>query len=332
MIDFRYHLVSIIAVFLALAVGLVVGSTALSGKAVEVLTEGQRLALHQNATLVQERSDLTKELTAEQAFAQAASPLLLTGLLTDEKVVLVEAPGADASMTAGVATALREAGATVTGDVQLNGSFLATDGHTEDQLTQLAQSLATTAGVTLATQAQGSVSGQQAASKVLAASLLSGGGAGLDAADISAVLSQFSQDGYLSLANGSTISQPATLAVLVAPAGSSPQPGTQVLVALAVALRNAAEHDGTVMVGGSQSVVSRNVINAENNVHQVSTVDMADTPTGQIMTAQALRLLLDGKAPGQYGITPGVAPSPAPTPSATSTVTPSTHTSSGAHK
>ncbi|HUC25193.1 MAG TPA: copper transporter, partial [Streptosporangiaceae bacterium] len=35
MIDFRYHLVSIIAVFLALAVGLAVGSTALSGKAVE---------------------------------------------------------------------------------------------------------------------------------------------------------------------------------------------------------------------------------------------------------------------------------------------------------
>ena len=39
-IDFRYHLVSIIAVFLALAVGLVVGSTALSGKAVELLSRG----------------------------------------------------------------------------------------------------------------------------------------------------------------------------------------------------------------------------------------------------------------------------------------------------
>ena len=31
MIDFRYHIVSIIAVFLALAVGIVVGTTALNG-------------------------------------------------------------------------------------------------------------------------------------------------------------------------------------------------------------------------------------------------------------------------------------------------------------
>ena len=31
MIDFRYHLVSIVAVFLALAIGIVVGATALKG-------------------------------------------------------------------------------------------------------------------------------------------------------------------------------------------------------------------------------------------------------------------------------------------------------------
>jgi hypothetical protein len=331
-IDFRYHLVSIIAVFLALAVGLVVGSTALSGKAVEVLTEGQRLALHQNAALVQDRANLVNQLNAEQAFAQAAWPRLVPGLLTSDKVVLVEAPNADPGVTAGVITALKQAGATVTGEVVLSSTFLAIDGHNEDQLTSLAQSLATTAGVTLATQAQGSVSGQQAASKVLAASLLSGGGAGLTSADITSVLNEFSQAGYLSLANGTTISEQASQAVLVAPGGSPPQGGSQVLVALAVALRNATEHEGTVMVGGSDSAGSRSVIGAEIGVHQVSTVDNADSVTGQIMTVQALRLLLDGEAPGQYGIAPGAAPSPAPTPSATPTVTPSTHASSGAHK
>ena len=33
MIDFRYHLVSIVAVFLALAIGIVLGSTELQGPA-----------------------------------------------------------------------------------------------------------------------------------------------------------------------------------------------------------------------------------------------------------------------------------------------------------
>ena len=37
------------------------------------------------------------------------------------------------------------------------------------------------------------------------------------------------------------------------------------------------------------------------------------------MTAQALRLLLDGRAPAQFGIGPQNAPSPAPTPSVTPT-------------
>ena len=41
MIDFRYHLVSIIAVFLALAVGLVVGATALAPKTEAALSRLQ---------------------------------------------------------------------------------------------------------------------------------------------------------------------------------------------------------------------------------------------------------------------------------------------------
>ena len=37
MIDFRYHLVSIVAVFLALAIGIVLGSTELQGNTIDVL-------------------------------------------------------------------------------------------------------------------------------------------------------------------------------------------------------------------------------------------------------------------------------------------------------
>jgi hypothetical protein len=331
-IDFRYHLVSIIAVFLALAVGLVVGSTALSGQALKALQAAQRVAVSRIATLEHDKSGLTNQLNADQAFAQAAAPRLLQGLLTGVKVVEVTAPGADNNaVTSGVTTALRQAGAIVTGDVSLNQAFLTTAGQNENTLTQLAQSVAGTAGVKLPAQ----LSGQQAAALVLAAGLLTDSSSGGASADSATILHAFSQAGYVSLGNGaSSVSAPASLAVLVAPGGPPPQTGIQVLNAVAVALRNAGM--GTVMVAGSASVGPGSVIGYEASTGQVSTVDNADTEVGQIVTVQALRRLFEGKPPGQYGISPGAAPSPAPTPSvtptATQTQTPSVGTSSGGHK
>jgi len=331
-IDFRYHLVSIIAVFLALAVGLVVGSTALSGKAVEALQGAQHLASNRNTALTHANNNLTNELNADQAFAQAASPYLLRDLLSGQKVVEVLAPGYDPAVAAGVTKALQQADATVTGEVIVNPPFASTDGHDEVQLTQLAQNLSTKAGVTLPAQSSSPVAGQQAAARVLAASLLTAGGSGLSSADSTAILKLFSQNGYVSVGNGaSSVSAPASLAVLIAPGGAPPQAGRGVLVALAAALRNAGS--GTVMVGGTKSVGANSVIGAEINAGQVSTVDNADTETGQILTVQALRQLLDGKSPGHYGIgPPAAAPSPAPTPSVMPTQTPSPGTSSGGHK
>ena len=333
MIDFRYHLVSIIAVFLALAVGLVVGATALSGKSLEVLQVAQRVALGRIAALEHENSNLTSQEKADEAFANAASSRLVPGLLTGQKVVVVTAPGYDSAVAAGVTKVLLKAGAAVTGQVNINPAFLQTDGHDEDELTALAQRLAATAGVTLPAQSASLIGGQQAAGKVLAASLLTAGGSGLPSADSTTILQAFSQNDYATFGNAAhPVSAPATLAVLVAPGGAAPQAGSQVLVALAVALKNAGS--GAVMVGGAESVGPKSVINAEITAGQVSTVDNADTEVGQIMTAQALKLLLDHKQIGHYGIGPVAAPSPAPTPSssASQTATPNVSTSPGGHK
>jgi hypothetical protein len=214
-------------------------------------------------------------------------------------------------------------------------SFLLTDGHTEVQLTQLAQNLEATAGVTLPNLSSSSIPGQQAAGRLLAASLLTGGGTSLDSTGSSDILRGLSQNGYVTINGAGSVPAQASYAVLVAPGGTPPQTGSRVLVALAAALRNAGR--GTVMVSGSESVGSNSVIDAEFRAGQVSTVDNADTEIGQIMTVQALKLLVDGKTPGHYGIAPDAAPaapSPAPTPSVTpaSTASPSVSTSSGGHK
>ena len=325
MIDFRYHLVSIIAVFLALAIGLAVGSTALSGKAVEFLNSRERNAVADNASLRNANDALTKQLAADQAFAQAASRRLLQGLLAHEKVVLVVAPGADNSVTNGVATALREAGATVTGEVNLSQSFLTTTGANETNLTQLAQNLAAKTGLAPPTQSLSQIAGQQAVAQLLTASLVDGpaGTGALSAKATADIMTGLEQYGFVSAA---AMPAPANLAVLVAPGGPPTQSGSEVLVAVATELKQGS--DGTVMAGASESVGSNSVIYNENiSTDPVSTVDNAETEFGQIMVAQALRYLLEGKQPAEYGISSGNAPSPAPTPSPT----PSSTVTAGGH-
>jgi hypothetical protein len=331
-IDFKYHLVSIIAVFLALAVGLVVGATALSGPALALLQKAEKRVNRENSALFKTNTALQNQLKADQLFGAAAAPRLLPGLLAGEKVVLVVAPNQGSStVTTGLMTALRQAGATVTGTVTLNQSFLDTSGANEAQLKALAQKLANDAELKLPAQLSGNVGAQQAAARVLAASLLiPPGGQGLTSAASQSILSGLSQANYITVSGG--LSTPAQLAVLVTPGGPPPQTGNEVLVKTAIELWNAGS--GTVMAGAVQSAGPGSAISAETSAGQVSTVDNADTALGQIMTVQALRQLLDHKHPGQFGIVPQAVPTPAPTPSVTPTTqpTPSTSARTGGHK
>jgi hypothetical protein len=328
-IDFRYHLVSIIAVFLALAVGLVVGSTALSGKAEEALTAAQHKVSGLNAALTKERDLLRQEVAGDQAFGSANAQRLLAGLLTGERVVLVAAPGADSSELTGLTTALRQAGATVTGQVSLTPAFTTTTGQNEAALSQLAQSLASKSGLFVNPQVASAVSGQQAAAQVLAASLVSGSQSLTSTASLQ-ILDGFSQNGFLSVDSGAPADAPAELAVLVTPSGPAQQGASQVLLAVAQALKSAGS--ATVMAGAVSSIGPNSVISAEVSAgNVVSTVDNADTEIGQIMVVQALRYLLNGKSPAAYGAVPAAAPNPAPTPVATPTAKPSPSSSAKSH-
>ena len=324
MIDFRYHLVSIIAVFLALAIGLAVGSTALSGKAVEFLNAQERRAVATNASLSKHNQALSNQIAADQTFAQAASKRLVGNLLTGEKVVLVVAPGADNAVTDGVTASLRQAGATVTGQVDLQPSFLATTATNETSLTQLAQNLAANAGLPAPVPSQSQVAGQQAVAQVLAAALVdSPGASALSAKESAGILTGLGQGGFVT---APAALPPASVAVLVAPGGQAPQTGSEVLVTVASQLKQASR--ATVMAGATESVGANSVISNENiSADPVSTVDNADTVSGQIMVVQALRYSLNGKPPAAYGIASGNAPSPAPTPSASA----SPSTTTGGH-
>jgi hypothetical protein len=168
---------------------------------------------------------------------------------------------------------------------------------------------------------------------VLAASIISARAVGLSTSQSQAVISGLAQAGYLAVSNnaaGGTTLDPATLAVVVIPSGAQTTGTNWGLIAVAKQLQSAG--DGTVMAGGTGAIGAGSAITLEGGSGQFSTVDDADTVEGEIMVAQALGLLLDGKAPAQYGVAPGAAPSPAPTPSPTPTSTPSTSPPSGKQK
>jgi hypothetical protein len=325
-IDFRYHLVSIIAIFLALAVGLLVGSTFISGYAEEALTHAQHVLSQHNHSLSTQNGALTRQITADQAFAQANAERLLdpggTGILAGQKVVLVEAPGA--SGAASVIAALGQAGAIVTGQVQLQSQFFDDSAPTESSLTQLAQQFAPQAGVRLSggNVLYPSVEGQQEAAAVIAPAILSKTGVGLPGSVSQAILSGFIHGGYLQITSGSQASAsvsslaPASLAVLMTPDTTPPQQAvSQALVAVAAEFKPSG--NGTVMAGGVSGIATGSAIDLESGSMTASTVDNADTESGQIIVAQALDLLLHGKAPQAWGIGPAAAPTPPPTSSPT---------------
>jgi Copper transport outer membrane protein, MctB len=322
MIDFRYHLVSIVAIFLALAVGLLLGSTVLRPyalKGLQAVSKGQQ---HEIGSLLQTRDQLQRQITANNQFAQANASALVRQLLDGEQVVLVVAPGAPSSVTSGVAQTLELAGATVTGQLQLQAPFFDTSPTGSEKLAQLAQHLAPP-GLSLAGSAQAQ------ASELIANSVLTKDGPGDPVAGqrdnaSAAVINGLSAEGFLT-ASGNPWDR-ATLAVVIIPAApastNDSNAPSQALVTLAQQLDLVGQ--GTVVAGsiaGSGPGSAIDVMRAGGRAAHLSSVDNADTPSGQVVVVQALFDRMHGKS-GSYGVASTAsagAPTPAPTVSPTAT-------------
>jgi hypothetical protein len=332
LIDFRYHLVSIVAVFLALAVGIAVGAEAVSPNFASKLNRESQNAAKRNAALFAQNSQLKRQISADEAFAQALEGIAVKDLLTGQRVVLVTAPGADPATVTGIGTALARSGATVMGTVSLAPHFFDTDATTEATLMTTAGQLAP-AGLTTSDAAGSQIPGQQAAAKVIAAALMDKYGLPtLTTQQANGILTGFGDQGFLQVRNASgsaTFSGQATLAVVVTPAttpanASSLSPENLGLIYLTHYLQQAGK--GAVLAGSLQGSGTGSAIDAVTSGGAgvaLTTVDYADSVTGQIIVVQALRKLLDPHtAPTSYGVGPGTVPSPAPT-SPSPTPTPS---------
>jgi hypothetical protein len=123
MIDFRYHLVSLVSVFLALAVGIVLGAGPLKGEIGNQLTT-------QVQNLRADAQNLRTQLETSQGavnnrdtFVRTVLPSLAAEQLTGRSIVLVLVPGADTDAVDPLVQALQDAGASISGQVTVKDAW-----------------------------------------------------------------------------------------------------------------------------------------------------------------------------------------------------------------
>lgn len=125
MINLRFHIVSIVAIFLALAIGMFAGSTLLDRATIDVLKGRQRSLDSRNSRLRAENEELRAAIAAadaaEAAFGDEPMTELLPDLLGDVPVLIVAARGIDEGSVRATRDALGTAGAAPLGIVWVDG-------------------------------------------------------------------------------------------------------------------------------------------------------------------------------------------------------------------
>jgi hypothetical protein len=318
-IDFRYHLVSLISVFLALAVGVILGAGPLQGAIGDQLTD-QVEALRTERNALREELDQTQvTLEHQEQFALAAGTALLGGSLEGARVAVVDVDGLGDGVEHEILDRIEEANATLVAHETLAESWTTPDQVTLRQT--VANGLRDQLVERLGTEALGEEPGPAAVlGAALAVSLTEA-----DAADSSA-LSQSAAELQEALVSVGLVeeqrapSAPADVVLLLSSgvtqeetaeetAGAEADPAEVGVAALATLAGAAVEvTDGLVVAGpGTREGDLVSALRGQEELSaRLSTVTGIDQPVGQVVVPLALAAQRAGQV-GQYGFEDGAA-------------------------
>jgi hypothetical protein len=294
-IDFRYHLVSIIAIFFALAAGIALGAGPLKAGVDQTLTQQTQQLREENQGLRDQIATLDAGNEYRDSFVGAVTPDLVERRLADRRVVVVALPGADTEQVTAVRDSVAAAGADVGATVTVDATW------TDSSSAQLLDTLATELVSTGTTLPEGD--GYDRGAAVLAGALVEPvGGPGSEGN--ATVLSAFVEAGVVAV-DGEAEPE-AQLAVVVAGEplqDDEAERRTGALVSLVAALDGAgagAVAAGPAAAAGAGGIVA--AVRADGDVSQLaSTVDVANLPSGRVAVVFALAEQAAG-ASGHYGI------------------------------
>ena len=304
MIDFRYHLVSIISIFLALAVGIVLGAGPLQSSIGSSLGD-------QVISLRSEKQTLNDKLTASEKLVEASGeyetavqPRVVRGRLTGHRVVVVVLPSADGTLADDLENVVPQSGATSTGTVTVSQDWFDPSQATDRE--QAARAAAT--ALDLRTGASGDDLLDQVLTRLLVSRTET-----TSSAQRTAALKVLSDAGLVD--SSADDLAPADVAIVV----SGDFAGTQEAVdARSEDIRSivsglAAGSDGTVVAGGepvaaagqpASSDAVAAVRSTSETADAVATVDHARAGNGPAVVVLAVEGLLDDRV-GHYGISSG---------------------------
>ncbi|MQA09729.1 MAG: copper transporter [Pseudonocardiaceae bacterium] len=308
MISLRYHIVSIAAVFLALAIGVVLGSTALNGSLLSGLSDQKGELGKRVSDLETERNQLNAELNKADSFAGGIGPLAVRGQLDKRTVALVTTPDAKPADRDAVRQLIEKSGAKVTGELQLTESF--TDTNKADQLREIVtRSLPSGAQLPTASD-PGTLAGGLIGNLVLLNKDNNKPQASPE--ESTAALSGLVDGGFVKPTGGV---RPGQLAVVLTGGKATGEAaGDQASTVARFATQLDRSGAGTVLAGGRGSADGTGpvgVARADTAATSIlSTVDNVHSAAGQVATVLGLREQLEEKA-GRYGVA-GNAQAPAP--------------------
>ncbi|WP_034272142.1 copper transporter [Haloechinothrix halophila] len=308
MISLRYHIISIAAVFLALAVGVVLGSTTLSGTLLSALSDEKSNLANQVTELEAERNGLQARLADADAFAGAVGPKVVSGLLDKRTVLVVTTDGVAPSERDGVVKLIESAGGSVSGEIKLTEAFI--DPSKAEQVSDIAIRLQPSGAKFPTSGGPGALAGA-----LLGETLLLDGKSAkpqTSSEERDAAVAGLSDGGFVETTGDV---EPAQLAVvLVGDRAQGTGAGDKAVTLARFATQLDKAGAGAVLAGrtsaagGSGSI---GVVRADTAASDIlSTVDNLHTQAGRVTTVLALREQLEEDT-GRYG-TAGNAEAPAP--------------------
>ena len=300
MISFRYHIVSIVSVFLALAVGVALGGGPLKGEVDNTLVEQVQSDRKTKADLQSQIAALRSGNTFVDGFAANVAPGLLSKGLENRPVTLVVLPGADERAVSSLTELVGTAGGSVAGTLRAGEGLL--DAGNKQLVDELgSQLLDGTPDVTV----EDDASGYERMGALIARAVATDEDGGADVDDAAnSILSGLSTANLMS-AEGE-LTRRGSLVLFVAGPGSGSddqrQGANTIVTALALAID--ADTDGVVVGGPMEAARDNGLIGSlRGNVaaaEDVSTVDALDRQAGQVVAVMALSEQATGEA-GHYG-------------------------------
>jgi hypothetical protein len=304
-ISLRTHAISLAAVFLALAIGVALGSGLLSNTLLSGLRDDKHELQNQINTLTDDKNRLNEKLNASGQFDTQMSPRIMRDSLPGKSVVLFRTPDADGGDVDALTRLVGQGGGTVTGTIALTQEFV--DANSAEKLLSVVNSPIVPAGTQLSTKSVDQ--GSQAGDLLGIALLISKDPkvSPVDDTQRNTVLAALRDTGFLTY--GDQHIGAANAALVVTGGRLGDDAGNQGATVARLAAGLAPHGSGTVIAGrdGSASGTAAVAVTRSDSglSAAVGAVDDVGTESGRITTALSLSSLINGGRPGQYGIGQG---------------------------